>query len=118
MKFKSAQEKGVFKTKIIINDYIDGFEQGMEDEFLVLREPNINEAQRLLKSNKDGETDMTEIQSILTGCIVGHSFLDDDNKPVSNKEVGEWLKGSSSLFYFILKEWQEQLPLVRRNKLN
>lgn len=105
---KAAKENFVFKTRIDFT--LDG-----NDEYVVLRELNTAEQNQILtagKVNGNGEFEdmvgmMSQAEKLFPKCVVEHSGVDEEGKPVSGTELYEQLRLSSELFDSILATWMQ-----------
>jgi hypothetical protein len=109
MKITEARKKYLFTTKIELP------KEDNEDEvdFIVLREPTIEEMQ--LFSN-DEKKNVETLKQIFPKCLVDHSFIDNDGTKTVNKEVYELIKDSSSLYSEIIDMWFKSIPFQSRLK--
>jgi hypothetical protein len=106
MKIGDINKNYVFSTEIKLD----------ENEFIKLREPNINELENMNQASEENR--LNELGKLFPLCLVDHSFKknDDDNKKASNEEVYNELRKSSSLFLDIISIWFENIPFQSRLK--
>lgn len=105
---KAAKENFVFKTRIDFT--LDG-----NDEYVVLRELNTAEQNQILtagKVNAEGDFEdmvgmLTQAEKLFPKCVVEHSGVDEEGKPVSGNDFYEQLRHSATLFDTILNTWMK-----------
>lgn len=89
----------IFTQKIILEN----------DDYVVLREPNVLELNKMDSAENDNEK-FKIIASMFPDLIVEHSFTNEDGTTTANKDVAEELKKSSTKFTNIMREYMEHLP--------
>jgi len=107
MDFQKAQQSGIFKTKIEIGTYFGGKK---EDAWVVLREPTAAEANAMM--GIEGAELVKRMGKVLPDYIDDHNFV-NDGEPVSAEAVGDLLLRSSGAFFYVMRRWQESLPLAK-----
>jgi hypothetical protein len=105
MRINEARKNFIFTTRIDLPS-----EDG-ENDFIVLREPTLQEMQ---KFGDDEKKNIETLEKIFPGCLVEHSFINDDESPAKNEDVYNLLKDSSSLFTEIIDSWFKNLPFHSR----
>lgn len=113
----SEVKKGFFQARVDVSHYY-GFEEDSEKVLLVFREPTEAEFNDFgLKSQTDNkEATMQKLSELWKDCLIDWNVLKDDEKgKITKKEMIEILTSSSAATYYLIKEWQKQLPLARRS---
>jgi hypothetical protein len=106
MKISEAKTKYIFTTKIELE----------EGDYIVLREPSIQEMQMFSGDDKD-KKNTEAVEKLFPICLVEHSFYEDDSKTkAGNDSVYEMLKDSASLFTEIVDIWFKSIPFQSRLK--
>lgn len=103
-------ELGVFTIRVDLADAFedeDAVKAKYLDTWIELREPTADE---VLKGQKDNDFMMRNIPNL----IIGHNISKGSDK-ASNKEVGEIIKKSSTIYTHVTRVWGESLPLARRS---
>lgn len=110
MELKDIDKNYIFKTKIDLKNLTED-----EDDFIVLRELNMQEMHGLDK--RDGEEALNKnlkyLENLFKDCLVEHSFT-KEGEPASKVEVYNELKKTGSLFMEILGTWLGSLPFSER----
>lgn len=121
MTIEEARKRGVFTTRILLAKAWDvvpelsakeaELKELFAEEWVEMREPSGAQSVRMQKS---GDAFEPKIE-IAAECTIGSSFAHDGGGAVTGKEVWELIAGSLTLLRYVLDEWQESIPLVRRN---
>ena len=110
MELKDIGENYIFKTRIDLKNL-----EGNEDDYLILRELNMQEMHGLDK--REGEEALNKnlkyLENLFKDCLVEHSFT-KEGEPASKVEVYNELKKTGSLFMEILGTWLGSLPFSER----
>jgi hypothetical protein len=119
VRINDLKEKGVFKTVIEPKyAYEEGSEpfQAWDGAEVTLREVNSQEALVLYGAGTEGNTNShKELAKLLPKVIVDHNFVKESGEPASAEQVAELLMESSSVYTYLLQEWQNAVPLARMN---
>ena len=110
MELKDIGENYIFKTRIDLKNL-----EGDKDDYLILRELNMQEMHGLDK--REGEEALNKnlkyLEGLFKDCLVEHSFT-KEGEPASKVEVYNELKKTGSLFMEILGTWLGSLPFSER----
>ena len=106
MKLSEAKKTGFFRVRINIGQFFEGCKE--EDVFVTLREPTYAES----KAAGDGEAEDAFID-LLPQLLTDHNFEGDNGGAATAKEVVDMLKNSTSALVYVVKKWQEALPLTK-----
>jgi hypothetical protein len=113
MRISEGRNKFIFQTKVDIG----------EGEFILMREPFMDEVHAIRRVNKTGKEGMTDdereeslgvISRVFERCIIGSSFTLDDGTPAPPAAVLDFLKESGNLYMKAFMQWQNALPLAYR----
>jgi hypothetical protein len=110
MKITEARKRYLFTTKIELpKDNPD--DENEESDFIILREPTLEEIQAF---GDDDKKNTESLKKLFPTCLVGHSFVNDDETKTTNAEVYNFLKDSSSLYTEIIDTWFKSIPFQSR----
>jgi hypothetical protein len=107
MKITEARNRYLFTTRIELPH-----EEGEDIDFIVLREPTLEEMQKF--AGDDSKKNIEMLEKLFPKCLVDHSFVNDDNTKTVNQEVYNLLKESSSLYAEIINAWFKSIPFHSR----
>lgn len=106
--------RAVFRVRVDIGAKLTPpVEEGKE--WVELREPSYEELLAAKSASGDPKKDATFISDLLPSLIVQHSFEATEGVPADPKDVVEILRSSATLYGYVVKTWQESLPLGRKS---
>jgi hypothetical protein len=111
MEIKEARMTGLFSCRIEFGEF---FGAAKSDLWVVMREATAQELASFAStfSNKDSLKASEEFTSLLPKLIIDSAFTDNGEK-ASMQEVAALIQSKGTLFSYVLKEWQESLPLAK-----
>lgn len=104
MKLSQAKEKYIFTTKIDLGD----------DEFVTMREPTIDEYQKISAGGEDEDKMMNQLKLIFPKCVVDSSFEDDNGNKATGQQLYDLFSKSSTNFTAIIQDWISSCPFQRQ----
>lgn len=109
MRLSEARAAGLFKVRIPVGEF---FGVKPDELTITMREPSIGEAQEYLSGKSDDS--LEGAKKLFPRCIVASDFDDESGGPAKAEEVASLISQSAVAFGYVLKTWQEALPLEKR----
>lgn len=112
VQFNDLDTNGIFKTVLYPeNAFDEGTElrerwSGVE---ITMRELDEQEARAVYAGGTQ------EFGKLLKDIIVDHNIEKKDGEKASNDQVSKLLRKSSTVYTYLLQEWQDALPLALRS---
>ena len=112
MRLSEAQVSAVFKVKIDIGDRMG--QKRPEDAWVTLREPTYAELAEASNGGDDTLKSVENMSGLLPALIVAHNFEVTDGEKATPDQVAGILRSSATLFTYVLRVYQEALPLPKK----
>jgi len=110
-------QNGFFKPQVDVSHFF-GYKKGSKNILLTFREPTEAEFNDLglASQEPDKRIRMQKLSDLWAKCLKEWTvFKDEGDGPISHQEMVGILRQSAPACYYIVTEWQKQLPLPQRS---